>query len=1080
MKPNLAAPLLALAVISFPAAAWGAEPANLVPNGQLARTDEAAATPNGWEFVDEGHSGAKLVFVKGYFKQGAVEIVATSLPQGKRALVFRRDIPPLLDGRRYRLSFWAQGLDMGEKSTGRIIVSDEKEFIRASFNPLPNWAQVSFPFMVKRKPEGNVSVHIGLAGPGRLGIERVSLVEEPERKLGIGVEMVQNGDMEADGNNDGTPDFWVINQHQNRGHLGSDVGQGGGRCLTLMCEAVKGLYGVLACQFDTVHFKKDHFYEFTYDMRSSDSVSPRKVQVGFCTSNDYQTCGYYKPVPAPYDWRRFSEVFKATRTADQVRMQFGIGDPGLTIYIDNVSVREVPKRAEDLSLRVTPLWPDKQAGNLVPNASFEMGAAGWGSWSIAHPGTGYTEPASLLAEVDEGTAFHGKRSLTFELDRSDLPTSMEDISAFKCDHTWQMVWPLEHLFVGVHGWRQLGRGKPYVLSAWCKTDAEGAAARLTIQYFDKWRPVRVETKAPLSTEWTRCVLSFSAEGDYAVGMVGLDLGAGKVDRARIWIDAVQLEPGAEPTPFVTRQACETALSTDQPGNIFDKGDTLKVKAHASNNSDAEIHAESKLIVTDYWDRKVFERNVTFDLAVHAGAEKLIDTGLTRAGFYRVKLAEKDAADALPYADLRCAIIEPVDNSPYAGQTRTCVDHGYSWSRTLELAKKAGITQFREWGPFAWDTVEAAKGKCNLAESDMMVDRLRALGDAVHGVLHHPSSTWSSSAPPVDNFDEMGPPVSKNHQPNYQRRRAYQRRFYVMPRDLGEMAEYTRRVVKHFHGRVGSWEILNEPKGYRMSPQDYAAYLAAASRAVRSVDPKLPVLGGWDTGPEGHGAYKGIFDLGAFEHMDIVSIHVYPVDFPPEGFIASMREFNKMMKQYGDPKPFWITEQAYWADDDPPWLPIHYNLLKSERQHGDYLARFAIIMYLHGTDKIFYHSGAHSTLVSGVIGSQFFEYGDVPRKSYAVVAALSRMIPSDAKAVELLVKGGVFAGLFERKSDAVAIVWGPAKDMEATFPSDGVKVLDIFAEEFPPGSVVIGETPVYVVAPDVDELRKALRATVDLP
>ena len=1046
---------------------------NLVPNGQLARTDATAATPDGWQFVDEGRSGATLTFVEGYFKKGAVEIVAPSLPVNKRALLFRRDLQPLIEGRRYRLSFWAQGLEMGKNSTGRIIISDRKDFIRTSFNPLSNWAQISIPFMVKRKSEGNVSVHIALAGPGRLGIENVSLVEVPERKLGIGVEMVRNGDMELDGNNDGVPDLWVVNQHQNRAHLESDVGHGGGTCLTLTCDSVKGLYGVLACQFDTIHFRKDHFYEFAYDIRCNDSTVPRQVLAGFCTSDDYQTCGYYKNVVAPYDWRRYREVFKATRTTDLVRMQFGIGDPGLTIYVDNVSVREVPKRTGDLSLRVTPLWPDKQTGNLVPNASFELDAAGWGSWSISSPSTGYTEPATLLAEVDQRTAFHGKRSLTFELDRSNLPTSMQDISTFKTDHTWQMVWPLDHLFVGVHGWQRLKRKQPYVLSAWCKADRQGAVARLTIQYYSKWRPVRVETKVPLSTEWTRCVLSFAAQGDYAIGMVGLDLAAGKADRARIYIDAVQLESGTDPTPFVTRRPLDMALSTDRPGNIFDKGDTLLVNVHASNHSAAATDMTATLVVTDYWDRKVFESNVTFSLAGGAGAEKLIDTGLARAGFYRAKLFEKGSEGALPYANLRCAIIKPVDNSLYGGRTRTCVDHGYSWPATLELAKKAGITQFREWGLFAWDTVERVRGTYNLAESDMMVDRLRKLGDAVHGVFHHPSSSWASTSPPIDNFDEMGPPVTENHQPNYKRLRAYMSRIWVMPQDLTQMAEYVRRVVKHFHGRVGSWEILNEPKGYKMSPQNYANYLKAASQAVKSVDPNLPVLGGWDTGPEGHGAYKGIFDLGAFDHMDVVSIHTYPADFPPEGFIASMREFTKMMKQYGEPKPFWITEHAYWADDDPPWLPIHYNLLKSEKQHGDFLVRFATIMYLHGTEKIFYHSGSHSSLVSGVIGSQFFEYGDVPRKSYPVVAALSRMIPPDAKPLELLAAKGTFAGVFERKDDALAVVWRPGKEMRITFPAGEVEVLDVFAEQLPPASITLGESPVYVVARDLERLRSAL-------
>ena len=1063
---------------------WAEEP-NLVPNGQLVRTDPSATMPDGWEFSEAtstdaaGPSGRRLTFVEGYFQEGGVEIVASSLRRGQCAWLFRRDVQGIVEGRRYRLRFWSRATGMGKHSDGRIVVSDKKDFIRTNFNPLSNWAQISVTFTAKHPPEGPAAVHIGLNGPGRLGIERISLVEEDEIEPGIGIEMIRNGDMERDGNNNGVPDSWRLNPHQNKGRLGSNVGLGGGKCLTLKCDSVKDRHGVMAAQFDMPPFRKNHWYEVSYMLRCNDTLAPRRVRVNLLDAGVYLTTGYYADEIVGYEWSTHGRVFKCGRASDNAALRFGIYDPGLTIEIDNVTVKEVPPGPEvKLGLRVAPLWPDKQGGNLIPNASFEMGSVGWGSWSIPTLALGYVEPPELMcAQIDESTAVHGRRSLVIELDRKNAPTAITDTSVVLGDG--KMVFPLENVLVGVEGWYRLKKHHRYVLSVWCKADREGATGRLTLQHARQRREACPDITVPLSTEWKRYTLPFTAKHECAIAVVGLDLSEGEHDRAKMWIDAVQLEQGAEPSKFVARGDCEVSLATEKRGNIFDRGDRLEVIVHAYNDANENVSIPAKLVVTDYWDNVAVERAIDVSVDARQSVRLPIDTGLTRAGFYRAKLYIGDEKNEEPYANLRCAIVERVDNSRFGGQTRTCVDHMYSWPSTLELAKKIGVTQYRLWGPFKWNDIERVKGTYSFADGDALVDRALDLGLAVHGVFEHPSSAWASSAREID-LEAMGPRIVSGRYVNYKRKRALMSRIYKMPRDLDEMAQYTKRVVEHFKGRVTSWEILNEPKGYRMSYPDYSAYLAAAGPAVRSVDPKLPVLGGWDTGPEGHGGYKGIFELGAFPHMSVVSLHSYPGTFPPEGFIASMREFNKMMKQFGDPKPYWYTEFAYWADDDRPYRPPGTTLttLESERQKEDYMVRVSVLLYLHGTEKIFWHSASHSTLVHGIL-RHFFEYGNVPRKTYPVMAALSRMIPPDARPVELLANKGVYAGIFKRRDDALAVVWRPGKSVNLSFPSEDLDILDIFAEKITAPSVTIGESPVYLVVPDLQLLSQTLKTALEV-
>ena len=100
--------------------------------------------------------------------------------------------------------------------------------------------------------------------------------------------------------------------------------------------------------------------------------------------------------------------------------------------------------------------------------------------------------------------------------------------------------------------------------------------------------------------------------------------------------------------------------------------------------------------------------------------------------------------------------------------------------------EAGIRWVRV--DFDWPIVEPEKGKFSLDRYEEIYDACKEYGLNILGILTY-SPSWASSAPP----NSTG--VTVSHSP---------------PRNVTEFAEYVRKTVKHFAGRIKYWEIWNEP------------------------------------------------------------------------------------------------------------------------------------------------------------------------------------------------------------------------------------------------------------------------------
>lgn len=217
--------------------------------------------------------------------------------------------------------------------------------------------------------------------------------------------------------------------------------------------------------------------------------------------------------------------------------------------------------------------------------------------------------------------------------------------------------------------------------------------------------------------------------------------------------------------------------------------------------------------------------------------------------------------------------EPL-NSPYAvsGKFR---DHR---TKELEEQHKLGV----EWRRIDcdWWSCEREKGKWTFDWMD------GNLADAEKsGITLLPILTWRP---------EWAVPVSEH---------------------LDEWAEYVRRVVTRYKGRIRYYEVWNEQNSgeFGAGPdKNYAELLVRTYREIKAIDPDIQVGYG---GCSGDGIplhfMEGSFWCGAAKNCDFIAFHPYHWRGVPEMIIDNVTALKTLMKKYNiADKPIWITEVGW--------------------------------------------------------------------------------------------------------------------------------------------------------------------------
>jgi hypothetical protein len=875
--------------------------------------------------------------------------------------------------------------------------------------------------------------------------------------------LVANGSFEDSRGKAGVPDDWsAAGGRSVQQELTLDTGRDGRRCARLVCSAFADTgpdSHAMICQAGKVGLRQGRWYRLAFWARGQD-IEEGSVEVALTNTRPRQNAGLAEAFRPGARWQPFEFLFRARADlpAATSRLQFWFRGTG-TLWLDDVSLTE-----SAVGQRWLPEIDTEGTKNFVPNASFECGGANWGSFTWGLPGWA-GNLYRLEAVVDDAAARHGGHSLRIGLGPGEAPV-------YWFDYYQPVRRPVRRVLAANHGWFRVRPGEALTLSAFLRASAEGVTAQLAANE----APGRLRHQAvTVGTEWRRYEFTFTPEQPWLFIAVGLDLEGSQRDAATLWVDAVQLERGARATAFEPRRPVESFVETDAAGNVFrdaPRGASFRVRAF--NNTDQEQAVRGRLVLTDFFDRAAFTRDVELPVPARSAAGTAVaDVCRGRQGFYRATWAAAGATQAL-----RCAVLEPV--SAAAADSPLGFNHAYPWDFLVRLARDAGIVWWRDWSA-KWDTVEPARGRFDFTVPDEQIGRVLRSGGQVEVLLPFPSASWSTTARP-------GVVQGAAADDAYLRARLP---MAFAPKDVTDFGTYAAAVVRHYRQgqprAVTHYQVLNEPlytsyalpRQYGYALTDYLRLLEAAYRAMKAADPQCRVVGGISADLRSRWT-RDFITAGGLRFVDMVDLHLYDAERPAGSYDKPLGELGELMRAHGGPKPVWISEWGCYADDDPPCLPpavgdetMNRCRWPSERAATEHIVKFTAVSFAHGVRKIFFHAGTCGTINGPDAGGVLFEYGGAPRKMYAGVAALTRLLGVPRECVRAVNRGGVRAYVFRTGDRLVAVAWREGGRAGPLRLGPGVTAYDIMGNELARAGAALGESPLYLTGPTVEALIDSL-------
>lgn len=171
-------------------------------------------------------------------------------------------------------------------------------------------------------------------------------------------------------------------------------------------------------------------------------------------------------------------------------------------------------------------------------------------------------------------------------------------------------------------------------------------------------------------------------------------------------------------------------------------------------------------------------------------------------------------------------------------------------------------------------------------------------------------------------------------------------------ERADFAEYVRRVVGRYAGRMDTWSVWNEPNiasFWRPEPDPalYTELLKATSAAAREVNPNVKLAGPVAAPLDGFDRVfvERCFQLGALEHLDIFDHHYYIQSDPEDQVPQEIREIRALMRRYGEEKPIWVSETG--VSSGPPGDAERY------ARQAALVVRNQLLCLAEGVDRIFY-------------------------------------------------------------------------------------------------------------------------------
>jgi len=349
----------------------------------------------------------------------------------------------------------------------------------------------------------------------------------------------------------------------------------------------------------------------------------------------------------------------------------------------------------------------------------------------------------------------------------------------------------------------------------------------------------------------------------------------------------------------------TTVSSKHAGNVFNESDEKILDVTLTNISEIPLTAGFKYQVLTY-DKALIEENEIKDLQI-AGEESVttqLKVDVSKFGCYWLRITsyyKYNDSDALlktnDYVDYDFSVVRKLaENEKPNSLMKVCTHYLYSrgvFEDNIELMSQIGITGIRD--EVKWQDVEYELGKYHTPQNGTVkFKEAAAEGVSENMFLLGAGHTY------YNNGD------------------------WSMPQNEAQVEAwkgYVEYVTKEFKGSIKYYELWNEPNltnfnSDMVSATKYAELAKATYPIIKKNDPDA-IFSVISTAQLPEDWIREACDAGILEYTDAVSVHPYDwsgegsgVDrnFRNEFYVQRMKDFKKMMAEYGHPDiPIIISE-----------------------------------------------------------------------------------------------------------------------------------------------------------------------------
>lgn len=749
------------------------------------------------------------------------------------------------------------------------------------------------------------------------------------------------------------------------------------------------------------NLEKDVSHRFTIWLKSNTFTRARLFVRQ--TSAPYEVY-FGKSVETTPEWTAFQ--IEGIVGSPDVRFVIGMSNAA-TFWVDDLQVETVEEGDSAF------LQGD---GNLLPNASFEAGiGAGWRVLMRSGanlPAAARAEALEQKQEVDPGTAFSGKSSLKIPLvdGQGVLVTS-----------------PL----LRVAGERD------YTASLALKSDIP-LKATISLVGENSRKDVYSKTTVDVGEEWRR----FSLKSELPAGArVRLNLQCGSEASGTLWVDSGQLEEGRTMTAWRDAFPVELAMEVPRPGAIFFDGEKAEINISIAGEVSGKAFLRGTL------ESLTGGTNSLPDMLLPV--EKLeipVDAKQPR-GMFKVRVAVVDSAGNPLSATEEKNFARLPQPKEISSERSFFGAHIPLRPKEIAIARATGIRWVRLHDASVatlWAIMEPVRDQFQFVDEG--VDAARAAGLEILGLLNG-APAWVSKKPRATSgyFSAYNFPDT--------------------PGGFERWRNYVSKVTTHFKGRIGYWQVWNEPwhKTFFLgTPEQYGELLKIAHATAKETDPDLQIVG-FGAAAHKYEWVKEALKAAGSEAYDIFAFHDYNPSFYEGERNNALRlaaQFREWQEPFGPPKPLWNTEGG--PGHVASWYGAGETKNLSPRRQMSHIVKFDVGQMAAGVRRFFYYT-LHGTTPSGEDGFSILEHDFSIRPALAARAVLASLLDGAEFLERLEISPGVEGFRFRNEDGSLIMVaWcEDGRSHELPVP-EGIRVLDILGNDKSSPVIRLTSEPVYLL------------------